>query len=64
MTGPVTTALDGDVWHVTLDDAARGNVVDQAMAEQLRAALEQRPGAVDQEVEPGLAARRHSAARS
>jgi 2-(1,2-epoxy-1,2-dihydrophenyl)acetyl-CoA isomerase len=45
MSGPVTTALDGDVWHVTLDDAARGNVVDQAMAEALRAALEQRPGA-------------------
>jgi 2-(1,2-epoxy-1,2-dihydrophenyl)acetyl-CoA isomerase len=43
MTGPVTTALDGDVWHVTLDNPAAGNVVDQAMAEQLGAAVAQRP---------------------
>jgi 2-(1,2-epoxy-1,2-dihydrophenyl)acetyl-CoA isomerase len=43
MTGPVTTALDGDVWHVTLDNPTAGNVVDQAMAEQLGAAVAQRP---------------------
>src|SRR3954447_16639263 len=43
MTGPVTTALDGDVWHVTLDNPTAGNVVDQAMAEQLGAAGVQRP---------------------
>jgi 2-(1,2-epoxy-1,2-dihydrophenyl)acetyl-CoA isomerase len=39
----VSTALDGDVWHVTLDDAASGNAVDQLMAEQLGAAIAQRP---------------------
>ncbi len=43
MTGPVTTALDGDVWHVTLDNPTAGNVVDHAMAEQLGAAVGQRP---------------------
>jgi 2-(1,2-epoxy-1,2-dihydrophenyl)acetyl-CoA isomerase len=43
MTAPVTTALDGDVWHVTLDNPTAGNVVDQAMAEQLSAAIAQRP---------------------
>jgi 2-(1,2-epoxy-1,2-dihydrophenyl)acetyl-CoA isomerase len=48
VTGPaarVSTTLDGDVWHVRLDDPERGNVVDQAMAEQLGAALSQRPPA-------------------
>jgi 2-(1,2-epoxy-1,2-dihydrophenyl)acetyl-CoA isomerase len=43
MTGPVTTALDGDVWHVTLANPAAGNVVDLAMAEQLGAAIAQKP---------------------
>jgi 2-(1,2-epoxy-1,2-dihydrophenyl)acetyl-CoA isomerase len=48
VTGPaarVRTTLDGDVWRVRLDDPDRGNVVDQAMAEQLGAALSQRPPA-------------------
>jgi 2-(1,2-epoxy-1,2-dihydrophenyl)acetyl-CoA isomerase len=43
MTGPVTTALDGDLWHLTLDNPTAGNVVDQAMAEQLGAAIARRP---------------------
>jgi 2-(1,2-epoxy-1,2-dihydrophenyl)acetyl-CoA isomerase len=46
MTGPaarVTTALDGDVWRISLDAADAGNPVDQAMAEQLADALAQRP---------------------
>jgi 2-(1,2-epoxy-1,2-dihydrophenyl)acetyl-CoA isomerase len=46
LTGPaarVTAALDGDVWHVTLDNAAAGNVVDLPMAEQLFTAVTQRP---------------------
>jgi 2-(1,2-epoxy-1,2-dihydrophenyl)acetyl-CoA isomerase len=41
----VTTTLDGDVWHVTLANPAAGTVVDQAMAEQLFAAITQRPAA-------------------
>jgi 2-(1,2-epoxy-1,2-dihydrophenyl)acetyl-CoA isomerase len=45
MTGPVTTALDDDVWHVTLANPAAGNVVDLAMAEQLGEAIAQRPAA-------------------
>jgi 2-(1,2-epoxy-1,2-dihydrophenyl)acetyl-CoA isomerase len=48
VTGPaarVTTTLDGDVWHVTLDNPAAGNVVDLPMAEQLFAAVTQRPAA-------------------
>ena len=46
MTDPqhrVTTALDGDVWRVTLDHPATGNAVDVPMAEQLAAALTARP---------------------
>jgi 2-(1,2-epoxy-1,2-dihydrophenyl)acetyl-CoA isomerase len=39
----VRTAQDGDVWHITLDDPAAGNVVDLAMAEQLAAAFTDRP---------------------
>ena len=46
MTAPaarVTAALDGDVWRISLDAADTGNPVDQAMAEQLAAALDRRP---------------------
>jgi 2-(1,2-epoxy-1,2-dihydrophenyl)acetyl-CoA isomerase len=39
----VTTALDGDVWRISLDAADTGNPVDRVMAEQLLAALETRP---------------------
>jgi 2-(1,2-epoxy-1,2-dihydrophenyl)acetyl-CoA isomerase len=39
----VRTAVDGDVWRVTLDAADRGNAVDLAMAEQLAAAFAARP---------------------
>jgi 2-(1,2-epoxy-1,2-dihydrophenyl)acetyl-CoA isomerase len=39
----VSTALDGDVWRVILDNGAAGNPVDLPMAEQLTAALTQRP---------------------
>jgi 2-(1,2-epoxy-1,2-dihydrophenyl)acetyl-CoA isomerase len=39
----VTTTLDGDVWHVRLDNADAGNVVDQVMAEQLGASITSRP---------------------
>src|ERR1700712_3583840 len=41
----VRTATEGDVWHVTLDNGAAGNVVDLAMAEQLAAAGAARPAA-------------------
>jgi 2-(1,2-epoxy-1,2-dihydrophenyl)acetyl-CoA isomerase len=47
MTGPaarVRTALDGDVWRISLDDADTGNPVDLVLAEQLADALAQRPG--------------------
>ena len=46
MTGPttrVTTRVDDDVWRVTLDRPAAGNAVDLPMAEQLAAALADRP---------------------
>jgi 2-(1,2-epoxy-1,2-dihydrophenyl)acetyl-CoA isomerase len=46
MTGPaarVRTALDGDVWRISLDDADTGNAVDLVLAEQLADALAQRP---------------------
>ncbi|HEV7725886.1 MAG: Enoyl-CoA hydratase/isomerase [Modestobacter sp.] len=39
----VTTAVDGDVWRVTLDNGDAGNPVDLPMAEQLTAAFAQRP---------------------
>ncbi|SDY59515.1 2-(1,2-epoxy-1,2-dihydrophenyl)acetyl-CoA isomerase [Modestobacter sp. DSM 44400] len=39
----VTTAVDGDVWRVTLDNGAAGNPVDLPMAEQLTAAFTHRP---------------------
>jgi 2-(1,2-epoxy-1,2-dihydrophenyl)acetyl-CoA isomerase len=39
----VITAVDGDVWRITLDAGDRGNPVDLPMAEQLTAALAQRP---------------------
>jgi 2-(1,2-epoxy-1,2-dihydrophenyl)acetyl-CoA isomerase len=41
----VTTAVDGDVWRVTLDNGAAGNPVDLPMAEQLTAAFTERPAA-------------------
>ncbi|WP_222265569.1 enoyl-CoA hydratase/isomerase family protein [Modestobacter marinus] len=46
MTSPalVTTAVDGDVWRITLDSAATGNALDLPMTEQLLAALAGRPG--------------------
>jgi 2-(1,2-epoxy-1,2-dihydrophenyl)acetyl-CoA isomerase len=46
MTGPaarVRTALDGDVWRISLDAADTGNPVDRVLAEQLVDALAQRP---------------------
>ncbi|WP_369131740.1 enoyl-CoA hydratase/isomerase family protein [Modestobacter sp. I12A-02662] len=45
MTSPalVTTAVDGDVWRITLDSPATGNALDLPMAEQLLAALAGRP---------------------
>jgi 2-(1,2-epoxy-1,2-dihydrophenyl)acetyl-CoA isomerase len=39
----VTTALDGDVWRISLDAADTGNPVDEVMAQELLAALEGRP---------------------
>src|SRR3712207_9292208 len=39
----VLTALDGDVWTITLDRPEAGNALDPAMAEQLTAALAARP---------------------
>jgi 2-(1,2-epoxy-1,2-dihydrophenyl)acetyl-CoA isomerase len=39
----VVTAVDGDVWRVTLDAAGTGNALDLPMAEQLVAALAARP---------------------
>jgi 2-(1,2-epoxy-1,2-dihydrophenyl)acetyl-CoA isomerase len=39
----VTTAVDGDVWRVTLDNGDAGNPVDLPMAEQLAAAFAERP---------------------
>ena len=39
----VRTALDGDVWQITLDSPETGNAVDLAMAHQLAAALADRP---------------------
>jgi 2-(1,2-epoxy-1,2-dihydrophenyl)acetyl-CoA isomerase len=41
----VLSALDGDVWTITLDRPEAGNALDPAMAEQLTAALQARPGA-------------------
>jgi 2-(1,2-epoxy-1,2-dihydrophenyl)acetyl-CoA isomerase len=46
MTAPgrrVTTALDGEVWRITLDSPQTGNAVDLPMAHQLAAALAARP---------------------
>jgi 2-(1,2-epoxy-1,2-dihydrophenyl)acetyl-CoA isomerase len=45
MTSPtlVTTAVDGDVWRITLDSPGTGNALDQPMADQLLAALAGRP---------------------
>jgi 2-(1,2-epoxy-1,2-dihydrophenyl)acetyl-CoA isomerase len=45
MTSPalVTTAVDGDVWRITLDSPGTGNALDLPMAEQLLAALAGRP---------------------
>jgi len=46
MTAPaarVATTLDGDIWRISLDAAETGNPVDQVLAEQLLAALEERP---------------------
>ena len=48
MTGPagrprVATALDGEVWTVTLDRPEVGNAIDHAMAADLAAALDARP---------------------
>jgi 2-(1,2-epoxy-1,2-dihydrophenyl)acetyl-CoA isomerase len=39
----VSTAVDGDVWRVTLDHGDAGNALDLPMAEQLLAALTARP---------------------
>ncbi len=39
----VGTAVDGDVWGVTLDSGPTGNAIDLPMAEQLLAALRARP---------------------
>jgi 2-(1,2-epoxy-1,2-dihydrophenyl)acetyl-CoA isomerase len=39
----VTTALDGDVWRISLDGAGTGSPVDRVMAEQLAEALAERP---------------------
>jgi 2-(1,2-epoxy-1,2-dihydrophenyl)acetyl-CoA isomerase len=39
----VGTAVDGDVWRVTLDSAESGNALDLPMAEQLAAAFADRP---------------------
>jgi 2-(1,2-epoxy-1,2-dihydrophenyl)acetyl-CoA isomerase len=39
----VSTAVDGDVWRVTLDNGDAGNPVDLPMAEQLAAAFAERP---------------------
>jgi len=39
----VSTAVDGDVWRITLDSPATNNALDLAMTEQLRNALAQRP---------------------
>jgi 2-(1,2-epoxy-1,2-dihydrophenyl)acetyl-CoA isomerase len=39
----VRTALDGDVWRISLDAADTGNPVDRVLAEQLADALAQRP---------------------
>lgn len=47
MTSPsehrVLTEVDGDVWRITLDNPAAGNAIDPAMAEQLAAAVRNRP---------------------
>jgi 2-(1,2-epoxy-1,2-dihydrophenyl)acetyl-CoA isomerase len=46
MTDPaprVTTALDGEVWRITLDSPETGNAVDLPMSHQLAAALAARP---------------------
>ena len=42
-TARVSTALDGDVWRISLDAADTGNPVDRVMAGQLAAALGNRP---------------------
>ena len=42
-TARVTTALDGDVWRISLDAADTGNPVDRVMAGQLATALGERP---------------------
>jgi len=41
----VGTAVDGDVWRVTLDSGESGNALDLSMAEQLLAAFADRPAA-------------------
>src|SRR4051812_46735464 len=45
MTSPalVTTAVDGDVWRITLDSPGTGNALDLPTADQLLAALAGRP---------------------
>lgn len=40
----VLTALEGDVWRVTLDRPEAGNAIDLALAAELAAALDARPG--------------------
>jgi 2-(1,2-epoxy-1,2-dihydrophenyl)acetyl-CoA isomerase len=41
----VLTEVDGDVWRITLNRPEAGNALDPALAEQLSAALDQRPEA-------------------
>ena len=37
------TEVDGDVWRITLDRPEAGNALDHALADQLKAAFQQRP---------------------
>src|SRR5215218_866721 len=39
----IRTEIDGDVWRLTLDRPETGNALDPALAQELKAALEQRP---------------------
>jgi 2-(1,2-epoxy-1,2-dihydrophenyl)acetyl-CoA isomerase len=39
----VLTGIDGDVWRITLDRPEAGNALDHALADQLKAAFQQRP---------------------
>jgi 2-(1,2-epoxy-1,2-dihydrophenyl)acetyl-CoA isomerase len=39
----VLTAADGDVWRITLDRPEAGNALDPALADELKAAFQQRP---------------------